>query len=122
MVDIISKFQNVHCLSMTQYVIMTAIGYFRFLCCVSRITMTGFSLSRDLIMRVIKSGTYLRTEHVAANETFPPINGSLFMNFENSVHSWSIADCLKRLKRPSPSETNCQTSTISKFLIKIHHL
>ena len=64
----------------------------------------------------------MRTEHVAANETFPPISGSLFMNLENSVHSWSIADCLNKLKRPSPSETNCQTSTISEYFyhVKVH--
>ena len=53
-------------------------------------------------------------EHVAANDTLPPINGSLFMNFENSAHSWSIADCRNKLISPSPLVITFQTSTISK--------
>ena len=56
--------------------------------------------------------THLRTEQVAANETFPPMSGSLFMNFENSFHSWSMADCRSSDWSPDPSVNKFQTSTI----------
>ena len=56
--------------------------------------------------------THLRTEQVAANETFPPMSGSLFMNFENSFHSWSMADCRSNDWSPDPSVNKFQTSTI----------
>ena len=58
------------------------------------------------------SKTHLRTEQVAANETFPPMRGSLFMNFENSFHSWSMADCRSSDWSPDPSVNKFQTSTI----------
>jgi len=47
---------------------------------------------------------------VAAKEQFPPIKGSLFINLENSSHSWSSADWRRRELRPFPSTNKSQTS------------
>ena len=47
---------------------------------------------------------------MAAKEQFPPIKGSLFINLENSSHSWSSADWRRRELRPFPSTNKSQTS------------